>query len=195
MSDIDSAANQKWTDLDAAWYSYQTYLSAKRDRFELTYLDLLYIRNFKAGNASILAKETDVNDSLRSYSEAVHTICNKFGTRSLVQLQVEELARLKRSGQNFLELTNLQPIKGLGISYASALLAALFPTLFPILDRRALNGAGIVERLPKSGQVVDISQYYGDLIDYCYQRLRSGSESSLREIDKKLFGIRIRKTT
>ena len=195
MPEIDSAANHKWTDLDAAWYSYQAYLSSKRDRLELTYLDLLYIRNFKAGNASILVKEQEANDCLRPYSEELRTIRSEFGARSLVQLHIEELARLKQVGQSFLELTHLQPIKGFGVSYASALLSALFPTLFPIMDRRALSGAGIVDRLPKSGQVVRISQYYGELIDYYYRCLRSGGESSLREVDKKLFGRKIKKTT
>ena len=78
-------------------------------------------------------------------------------------------------------------IDGFKSSYASALLHFYFPNLIPILDRRVLQGIGIKIRTNTQGQVVQIDQYYPQLIDAFYKDLTEGSGKTLRELDKEYF--------
>ena len=58
----------------------------------------------------------------------------------------------------------------------------------PILDRRALNGAGIAVQLSKQKQVKEIEKYYPCLIRASCHTLKSdGSKKSLRALDKEWF--------
>ena len=78
-------------------------------------------------------------------------------------------------------------IRGFGASYASALLFAYFGDLFPVLDRRILNGAGIEVEYNSQKQVKNIEQHYGDLILRCYQELKDHPGKKLRDLDKEWF--------
>ncbi len=73
---------------------------------------------------------------------------NEFNDKKLSQLTEKEtdyLIELCDSVSRFSIESNTK-IRGLGPSYVSALLAAHFVDLIPILDRRILNGAGIKVR-------------------------------------------------
>lgn len=195
MTGVDPVAQRKWNDLDVAWRAYQAFLNRKTERHQLDYIDLLFVRNFKAGNASIVDGETAVNNALISYSDELREIERRFGDRKLSELDPQDLDNLSQIGDRFLRLTITVPIKGFGPSYASALLSAIFPSLFPILDRRALNGAGIVPSIPKSGQVYKIAKYYSQLIKEYHALFKTGQWTTIREIDRSLFERRIKRAT
>ena len=83
-------------------------------------------------------------------------------------------------------------IRGVGASYASALAAAYFLTLIPVLDRRVLNGAvangaAIDFELDTNGQVRNIQDHFGSLIRYCHATLVENPGQTLRQLDFALF--------
>lgn len=43
----------QWKKSEISLQNYQNYLSRKKDKFHLSIIDLLYILNFKGGNATI----------------------------------------------------------------------------------------------------------------------------------------------
>jgi len=139
----DALINQ-WEKADISYRNYLDYISKKKEKFELTYIDLLYVRNFKGGNASINEDEASVNKKLKKYSEHLMAINQEF-RKYLKDLSSEELESLKNKALSFIRLTlsNSTSIDGFRCSYASALLHSYFPNLIPILDRRVLNGMGI----------------------------------------------------
>jgi hypothetical protein len=178
-----------WELLNVAMSHYQSHIGAKSDRCSLSIIDLLHVSNFKGGNASITEPVSALPAKLKHYEKVMLEIEEKFGRRSLSSLNREEVEVLKTKCNGFLALT--QPlasnIRGFGPSYASALLAAHFLDLIPVLDRRALNGAGISVVKDSQGQVKEIAKYYGQLIDAFKQELSKSPGLTLRELDKKWF--------
>ena len=61
MSETDKRAIALWTNAARSLKNYQQYIDRKRTKYELTLIDLLYISNFKGGNASIHEEEGIVN--------------------------------------------------------------------------------------------------------------------------------------
>ena len=178
-----------WELLNIAMSHYQSYIDAKINRWSLSIIDLLYVSNFKGGNASITEPISEFPAKLKHYEEILHKIEEKFGKRSLLSLNSQELDILKKKCDRFLALTQspTSNIRGFGPSYASALLAAHFLDLIPVLDRRALNGAGISVAKDSQGQVKEIAKHYGPLIDAFKQELSKFPRLTLRELDKKWF--------
>ncbi len=122
------------------------------------------------------------------YTDVLRNIRQKLGNKSLGALTEEEKVWFKRKAQEFIDLSLSErtKIRGLGASYASALLAAHLPDLAPILDRYVLIGTGIVSVTHR--QIKEIETYYGKLIDEMQHRLlASEGTKSLRDIDKELF--------
>ncbi|KMM93136.1 hypothetical protein ACFQD2_06495 [Pseudomonas lini] len=66
-------------------------------------------------------------------------------------------------------------------------MAAHFIDLIPVLDRRALNGAGISVKTDSNRQVKDIANHYAELIKAFRTALRLTPEMTLRELDKQWF--------
>ncbi|WP_157197725.1 MULTISPECIES: hypothetical protein [Methylomonas] len=171
-----------------AFNNYLAYIERKHNRFELTIIDLLYVGNFKGGNASIVSTESDVNRALSSYSVALVEINSQIDGKSLNEMSQAQKNCVKSIAQQFIEmpLNPVTGIKGFKSSYASAILCAHFSNLLPVIDRNVLSGFGIKHQT-KQGQVVDIDKYYPRLID-CFWRRMSKSESlTLREIDRDMF--------
>jgi hypothetical protein len=139
--------------LDSALEHLLAYVEAKQSR-SLSMVDLLYVSNFKGGNASITEPRSALGEKLLSYSRHLDRIEQRYRNRSLEELSEGELKDLQIAGTDFLLLTKdaATRIRGFGPSYASALLFAHFPKLFPILDRRVLNGARIPVQLDSKGR-------------------------------------------
>lgn len=188
-----SRSSTQWKKKDVSYQNYIHYIKKKPKRFELTLIDLLYLRNFKGVNASIHEKENLVNAKLKKYSENLRIIHKEFGDRQLRGLSKEELRLLKSKAQSFICLTlhNSMAIDGFKTSYASALLHFHFPNLIPILDRRVLAGVGIDAKKDTQGQVINIENYYPALIDKFYIHLKANPTKSLRDYDKENFTKRI----
>lgn len=184
-----SKASTQWGKADVSYQNYIHYIERKPEKFELTLVDLHYIRNFKGGNASIHEKESLVNAKLKKYSEYLKVIHKEFGDKQLRDLSKEESELLKSKAQSFICLTldNSTAIDGFKTSYASALLHFYFPNLIPILDRRVLNGVGIHVKKNNQGQVINIKRHYPTLIDKFYIHLKANPTKSLRDYDKENF--------
>lgn len=178
-----------WEMLNVAMSHFQEHISQKTYRFALSIIDLLHVSNFKGGNASITEPAVGLSGKLTYYETALATLGDEFAEKSLGQLENDELERLKKLCSDFLDLTKAESsrIRGFGPSYASALLAAHFVDLIPVLDRRALNGAEIATQVDGQGQVKNIATHYGGLINAFHQKLNSDPTKSLRQIDKEWF--------
>jgi len=188
-SNTRMAGEKQWENLNVVFDNFRTYIARKEDQNALSLIDLLYVSNFKGGNASIIDSESSVNARLRKYSAYLRRIRNEFGHKKLGELGQSEKDEFKRMAVAFirLPLDDETKIRGFRASYASALLCTHFPDLAPVLDRNVLAGAGIEHKTNNQGQVADIQKHYGDLIDYFYRRLSAGSGLTLRHLDKVLF--------
>ena len=185
-----SREKTRWEKADISYQNYAEYLRRKPIPYVLSLIDLLYVSNFKGGNASIQESESSINQKLKRYSDDIQKIADRFGERNLRDLNEIDLKFLQTSCIDFLTLVNkdsLFRIDGFGSSYASALLHFHFPKLIPILDRRVLNGAGIKAKTNKQGQIIDIEIYYPELIQYFHGELEKRPEIELRNLDKELF--------
>jgi hypothetical protein len=185
-----SGENTRWEKADISYRNYVAYLRRKPLPYDLSLIDLLYVSNFKGGNASIQEDESRINLKLKKYSDIIRKVAERFGNRNLRDLSEIELKSLQKFSAEFLILVrtdSLFRIDGFGSSYTSALLHFHFPTLIPILDRRVLNGAGINAEINAQGQVKEIERYYPELIQYFHRELRNRPEIDLRALDKELF--------
>ena len=185
-----SGENTRWEKADISYRNYVAYLTRKPLPYDLSLIDLLYVSNFKGGNASIQEEESSINQKLKKYSDIIRKVAERFGSRNLRDLNEIELKSLQKFCAEFFTLVrrdSLFRIDGFGSSYTSALLHFHFPALIPILDRRVLNGAGINAEVNAQGQVIDIERYYPELIQYFHRELRNRPEIDLRGLDKELF--------
>ena len=178
-----------WEILDVAMSHYQAHIASKKVRCSLSIIDLLHISNFKGGNASITEPSQSLGRKLGAYERILEDIESVFHDKHLVNLNDHEMSELKVLCTAFLALTKdaQTKIRGLGPSYASAILAAHFQNLIPILDRRVLNGAGIAVDLDSQKQVKNIANYYSFLIDEFRNELKNNPSEKLRELDKRWF--------
>jgi len=154
-------------------------------------LDLLFIRNFKAGNASVTEPPDALKVKLRAYGSALRAVHHAFPSRALSTLAAKELATVIKLADKTLKLATdpSTSIAGFGPSYVSALLAAFFPRLLPVLDRRVLNGADIPVELTTQNQVIFIQEHYGTLIRKFHQILQAEPNLELRELDRRWFTV------
>lgn len=184
-----SRASTYWENANISYNNYMNFIEGKENRFELSYIDLLYISNFKGGFASIHEEESSVNEKLKKYSEQLKEINNEFKGKNLDDLTDEELNLLKKKAEKFLQTTTEEStnIYGFKSSYASAMLHFYFPDLLPILDKRVLKGVSIDTEKKSNDQVKDIKQYYPELINKFHQHLKNNPEKSLREYDEECF--------
>ena len=186
-----SKAATQWDRAQKSYENYRAYLSRKSPRSnptQLTVIDLLYVRNFKGGNASIHELEAQVDEELRPLANLLETILSEFRGSDLKSLDSKELKALGARATEFLESADQVAIHGFGPSAASAVLHFHAPRLLPILDRRVLNGAGIKVKRTKAGQVVRIKQYYVPLLRRFHSTLRRRRTAlSIRELDREWF--------
>lgn len=178
--------------LNEAFLHYQDYISKKRlpsAIYQLTFIDLLYVSNFKGGNASIIEPKSTIQTKLKVYSIELHNIYKAFHKKSIGSLNSNELSQLIQLCCHFVKMTLLGKTKIAGFvrSYASALLAAHLPDVIPILDRRVLNGAQIPHHTNSANQVTNIEIYYPALIQKMWHTLKGKPNKSVREQDREWF--------
>ena len=189
----DKSATTRWNNSDVSYKNYQNYIMSKGEkRYHLTMIDLLYVSNFKGGNASIHEDEERVNHKLRAYSAKLIEINKIFGARDLSSLTGKECKELIDLLQVACNLTKEKETKifGIGASYLSALLNAYFPNLIPILDRRVLINMRLVKNddiAEWSKQIKKIETFYGALVEKSAQLLSEDKGRSLRDIDRVYF--------
>jgi hypothetical protein len=181
--------NTTWEMLNEAMSHFQIHIGAKKDRCSLTIIDLLHVSNFKGGNASITEPISSLPTKLKAYESKLKEIEEEFGIKKLQELNEDETKKLIKLCDEFCSfaLAEKTKIRGLGPSYGSALLAAHFMELVPVLDRRILNGAAVKVKYDSQKQVKNISSHFSELIMTCQKELKKRNGLSLRELDKEWF--------
>lgn len=146
-------ATTNWDSANRAFILYQDYLTSKADRFDLSASDLMYISNFKGGNASVSGTTSEILQKLESYSAILREIDRPFRDKNLGSLNPPELESLVTICLESFSTLNANRINGFSYSYWSAMLCAYFPALFPILDRWIVANLGIQHEKNSQGQV------------------------------------------
>lgn len=156
----------------------------------LCYEDLLYVSNFKGGNASIGDPRETVEQLLIAYANKLREINQNWGNQALGQLDQGQVHSLSDQLCSFIEMTEAPDTKitGFGVSWATALLALQFPDLAPIMDRRVLKQLKLdpIQTYKSAGRLAYNSDLYRKLLVRMHQELKSKGKS-LREMDKFLF--------
>ena len=194
-SQLDKKALTQWIKSAVSYKNYQEYIDKKSEKFKLSLVDLLYISNFKGGNATINEPELIIDNKLISYSVLLVLISDKFKCKDLKQLtdiEIEELISLITEICNLTHKTTSTRIDGFSISYLSALLNSYFPTLIPILDRRVLINLRLVSSfdIDKYGQIKNIQRFYDTLVKTFADRCKNDN-LNIREIDMNLFATKL----
>ena len=184
-----TGSEKRWENLNVALENYRLYLNRKQGT-KLSIIDLLYISNFKGGNASITEEEASIKGKLPEYDKQLNLIREAFGNAELRDLSEASLKLLIERVEETLQLAFSEKtcIRGFGPSYLSALLHVHFPDLIPILDRRVLINSGRVKRgdVHRNLQIKDIASHAEKLIRWFHLELQGRSES-LRDMDRLLF--------
>lgn len=185
----DKRAISKWGKSDISYLNFREYIEHKPNKFKLTIIDLFYISNFKGGNSTINEKETEIELKLKSYEDILKEIDIAFSSKKLYQTTEKELTKLIDFSNRVIEFSvskGVNKIDGFSVSYISTLLHFYFPDLYPILDRRVLNGLKLITEkdIDKLGQVRNIHEYYPTLITK-FRELNNNK--SIRELDKEYF--------
>ena len=192
MTESDKRAIQQWDKSDISYTNYSNFISAKTDKYKLTLIDLLYVSNFKGGYATINEPEDTILEKLKPYGQFFNEINTKFDNKNLHELNDIELHELTEFADKLFILTDTKgnhKIDGFSISFLTTLLHFYFPNLYPILDRRVLNGLKLITKkdLDTQGQVKNLKGFYSQLITEFRQET---STKTIREFDKELFGIK-----
>jgi hypothetical protein len=189
MTETDKRAEQQWGKSDISYKNYVNFISSKSDKFKLTLIDLLFVSNFKGGYATINEPEETIAEKLIAYEQIFKEINLKFNNRNLNNLDNNEITELITFSDNLIKLTdyrNKNRIDGFSISFLTTLLHFYFPNLYPILDRRVLNGLKLITEadLDTQRQVKNLKDFYSKLILEFKQRTEN---KTIRELDKELF--------
>ena len=194
---IDKKAQTQWGKSSISYENYQNYINLKQDRYKLSLIDLLYVSNFKGGNATINEPESVIENKLNSYSTGLKDIHNEFNKKTLAELTNMELENLVSKIMAICNLTRKDTntrIDGFSVSYLSALLNVYSPTLIPILDRRVLINLHLVSNndIDKQGQIKNIQQFYKPLIEKI-AKISRDTNLTVREVDRQIFITKIEK--
>lgn len=188
---IDSKAETRWEKSNVSYQNYIRYIQKKANEFDLTIIDLFYVKNFKGGSATFNEPEEDINGKLTYYADILKKINSQFKQKNLHELNNDELTELTNITNQGFELVKVKSntkIDGFSYSFLTTLFHFYFPNLLPILDRRVLNGLNLLKssNLDSQWQVKNIQQFYPDLIRAFKQRT---GKKSIRELDKEMFVI------
>ena len=187
---VDKKAHKKWITSHVLLLDYQEYINKKVDKLSLTFIDLLYISNFKGGNSTIKCGEENINITLKEYSNSLKKLNKIYSGKSLIELndiETEEL--IKTVELTIKDLIENHNINGFKYSYMSALLHAYFPNLLPILDRRILINLELVtiNDIDSTKQVKKIEQFYGSLVNKFRDILIADKTKLIRNVDYEIF--------
>lgn len=185
----DNRAASQWDKSEISYQNYVGYLAAKPNKFKLTIVDLFYIKNFKGGSATTNEPESQLETKFNAYSALLEEINFKFKNKKLSELSELQLSEIIEIGKKAFELVNPEKetkIDGFSVSFLTTLLHFYFPNLFPILDRRVLNGLCLLDEtdLNSQKQVKNIQSFYPTLIREFKNRTK---DKSIRQLDRQLF--------
>lgn len=189
MIEKDERAIRQWNKSDISYINYSNFISNKSNKFKLTLIDLLYVSNFKGGYATINEPEETITEKLVPYGQLFKEIDKKFNRKNISHLNKNEMVKLIEFSEDLIKLTDAKSenkIDGFSVSFLTTLLHFYFPNLYPILDRRVLNGLKLIKEkdLDKQGQVRNLKGFYATLIEEFKNKI---GNRTIREFDKELF--------
>ena len=187
----DNKAIGQWNRAQHAYEHYLRFIAAKPDRCTLTFSDLVFVKNFKGGSATIAEPVATLAGKLQHYEKAIRLCAANpaFGL-TLATIPNQDYDRVRELVVRFAGLPELpaSDINGFGCFFALALLHFYFPAVVPILDKRALNGAGIQGlQVDKYNNVQNLLELYPALIDAFQTQLQNQPGLTLRQLDRTLF--------
>ncbi len=188
---IDKKAKSQWERAQHAYDHYRLYVTNKNGNapFALSFIDFIYVKNFKGGSATIAEPRESFDKKKIVYEKKLEAFAS-FTKKKWAAMNDSEHKSLSEQIVSFAAIPSHDEshISGFGESFSSALLHFHFPNHAPILDKRALNGARI------DGMIVDayknvknMLSLYPRLLDFFYERLKENKESTVRVIDQELF--------
>lgn len=185
---IDKRAESRWNKSNKSYINYKHYISKKENPLELTFIDLLYVKNFKGGASTLNDTDEDIKRKLKFYQNIFERINAEFKENSLTNLDNHRVEKLITLAEECFALSKKKDTKidGFAVSFISTLLHFHFPNLYPILDRRVLNGLGLIksEHINKQGQVKNIQDFYPCLIQTFKGEMKT---KDMRDIDREAF--------
>ena len=184
----DQKASNQWTKSDKSYQNYMLFIHAKQN-YQITFIDLLYVSNFKGGSATINEEEEIVNNKLKNYSVLFSEIKDRFSSSLLCEITSSDtviLIDLANKAIGLTDVSSSSKIDGFGVSYLTTLLHFYFPNLLPILDRRVLHGLNLLKEsdISSDKQIKDIKRFYPDVIK-AFQL--NTFDKTIRKFDEELF--------
>ena len=184
----DQKASNQWTKSDKSYQNYMRFIHAKQN-YQITFIDLLYVSNFKGGSATINEEEEIVNNKLKNYSVLFSEIKDRFSSSILCEMTPSDtviLIDLANKAIGLTDVSSSSKIDGFGVSYLTTLLHFYFPNLLPILDRRVLHGLNLLKEsdISSDKQIKDIKRFYPDVIK-AFQI--NTFDKAIRKFDEELF--------
>ena len=184
----DQKASNQWTKSDKSYQNYMRFILAKQN-YQITFIDLLYVSNFKGGSATINEEEEIVNNKLKNYSVLFSEIKDRFSSSILFEMTPSDtviLIDLANKAIGLTDVSSSSKIDGFGVSYLTTLLHFYFPNLLPILDRRVLHGLNLLKEsdISSDKQIKDIKRFYPDVIK-AFQI--NTFDKTIRKFDEELF--------
>ena len=184
----DQKASNQWTKSDKSYQNYMLFIHAKQN-YQITFIDLLYVSNFKGGSATINEEEEIVNNKLKNYSVLFSEIKDRFSSSLLCEMTSSDtviLIDLANKAIGLTDVSSSSKIDGFGVSYLTTLLHFYFPNLLPILDRRVLHGLNLLKEsdISSDKQIKDIKRFYPDVIK-AFQL--NTFDKTIRKFDEELF--------
>lgn len=194
--DASKRAASQWDRAQSAYDYYAGFISSKSDRYALSVVDLVFVRNFKGGSTIVCEPEASLKSKIQLYENDLRDFAKKWANfPSLGKVSEASYGGLRDDIVAYVSLPmrNRYHIKGFAHSFVSALLHFHFPNLVPILDKRALNGCGIQGlKVGYGGNVTNMVELYPHLIDEFRSKLVADPSASLRSIDRGFFVQKLR---
>ena len=91
---IDKRAESRWNKSNKSYINYKDYISKKGNPLELTFIDLLYVKNFKGGASTLNDTEEDIKRKLKFYQNIFERINAEFKENSLTNLDNNRVEKL-----------------------------------------------------------------------------------------------------
>lgn len=190
----------RWAGADDTLENYSAYVKNRKEGlFDVGYMDLLFVSNYKGGNSVIAGSSEEVYKCLHPHRERLHLIERTFADKTLQSLNTGEGGELEMLASLMAEAfedckADESSVKGFGTAKCSALYHLHFPKLIPVIDRRVLINRRSPNLKFDGNQVKDLHTHYKQLLETIHKDLQGENPyKSLRDWDKKFFTLPIPK--
>ena len=151
-----------------AYAHYQNYISSKNDAYALSFVDLLYVKNYLGSKSALTEPPLSCAEKLLNYEERLRRCAqDEAFNLNLSILNNTDYLRVRKRIIEFSTLP-LRPeflINGFGCPASMTLLHFYFPKLVPLIDRDAVNRKIYGEiKTNRYGEISDPRAAFGKII-------------------------------